>query len=484
MSDKYNVIFMGLKSDTPENRTKFVNILAGTHKKSPDNFSFLLEKQNVPVYSNLEKSVAEKTAVWLSNIGAVVKLDSAEIKKKPKMAYRKCKACGAFNRLEAVYCVSCKDDFRRQEKEKEEESRERRQTVDKEEVALTSNAHIRTRASNEARGIPESMNPAGIDFAIFDPSLAKEDKMEGTQPIELVPEAPLGMRPAQKPIPARTQPQPAKPVPAPAQPAPPAMPAVAKAVPVNQSSGDARIARPAQPAVPVQTAMPAVPAAPAQTPPVLQPAVKAPPTSAPPREGFMSESPSHPARQPHVKPVTNENPAPPSSSRGDGGFMAKPLPQTSKGSSSDKGTPKGIKNMIILMGLVLPILTMIALGENSATDIPAGFGGFKKVLETENMLFVVTIVFSLICAFLLWKRVKNAHLVTIGFFVFYVAFLIYDYQMLLNLPKPALISTKLWEMVMDEARSKFHLYLIVRLGISIPITAYLLKSEIIKKEFT
>jgi hypothetical protein len=188
LSQKYDVVFMGLKSDFPEARKAFAQKIANTHKMPPEKFSFLIQKSNVPIYTNLEYPVAEKTARWLTEIGAVVKLQIREEgqKPKPKIAYRKCPSCSSFNKLEAVRCSVCGIDFR----EQPAAASHGRITTTKPEIKSSDYISVNQLLKSSQKTPPPTShlsNPASIDFNIFSPEKAKEEIKDATQPIELVP---------------------------------------------------------------------------------------------------------------------------------------------------------------------------------------------------------------------------------------------------------------------------------------------------------
>jgi uncharacterized Zn finger protein (UPF0148 family) len=191
MSLTYDVIFQGLRSDSSENRDRFISTLAQAHKISNDKFAFLRDQQNVSLYSNLDSEAAKKTAVWLENLGALVTVKpSREPEEKRKLAYRKCPACGAFNRLDTVYCSMCKVDFRTIKEDHPSGVKITKSTESREVGSVSANQFIKTGNTVSPDDIPPDKNPAGVDFRIFsaEPVSAHDDeKIDKTQPIDLIP---------------------------------------------------------------------------------------------------------------------------------------------------------------------------------------------------------------------------------------------------------------------------------------------------------
>lgn len=191
MSLTFDVIFQGMRSDSSESRDHFISTLAQAHKISTDKFAFLREQQNVPLYSNLDQESAKKTAVWLENLGALVVIKpSQEPEEKKKLAYRKCPACGAFNRLDTVYCSMCKVDFRTIKENQPSGVKITKSTESREVGSVSANQFIRADNSVRPDDIPPEKNPAGIDFRIFSTApdtKLDEDKIDKSQPIDLIP---------------------------------------------------------------------------------------------------------------------------------------------------------------------------------------------------------------------------------------------------------------------------------------------------------
>jgi hypothetical protein len=191
MSDsdiKYDVVFFGLKSDSPQARDSFIQKLASTHNMPVDKFMFLRDKVNVVLYSNLTGSIAEKTASWLEMIGAVVRIEHHGQEKKQKLAFRKCPNCGGFNKIEAVRCAMCSYDFRQLSPSSSSQPASIQKKPSTGSIPIvSSNQLVRPfgRPDNYEAPKGAQINPAGIDLDVFSSEPKPEELKEPTMPIDL-----------------------------------------------------------------------------------------------------------------------------------------------------------------------------------------------------------------------------------------------------------------------------------------------------------
>lgn len=185
---KYDVVFFGLKSDSPQARETFIQRLASTHNMTVDKFQFLLDKVNVVLYSNLATSVAEKTASWLEMMGAVVRIEQHRQEKKQKLAFRKCPNCGGFNKIEVVRCSMCNYDFRLAQQSTPSQSGALHKKPSTGSIPIvSSNQLVRPFGRPESYVTPQNsqVNPAGIDLGVFSSEPEAEEIKEPTMPIDL-----------------------------------------------------------------------------------------------------------------------------------------------------------------------------------------------------------------------------------------------------------------------------------------------------------
>jgi hypothetical protein len=185
---KYDVVFFGLRSDTPTARDAFIQKLANTHGMPLEKFMFLKDRINVVLYSNLPVNVAEKTASWLEMIGAIIRIEPHRDEVKRKLAFRKCPNCGGFNKVESVRCTMCNFDFRQSPQPPQSPPVAIQKKPSTGSIpALSSNQFIRSYDKTTSQGNSESgeANPAGIDLGIFSSEPQMEEPKEPTMPIDL-----------------------------------------------------------------------------------------------------------------------------------------------------------------------------------------------------------------------------------------------------------------------------------------------------------
>lgn len=185
---KYDVVFYGLRSDTPSAREAFIQKLAETHRMPVEKFNFLRDNVNVVLYANLQAEVSEKTAGWLEMLGAIVRIEPHHEEAKKKLAFRKCPNCGGFNKVDSVRCSMCNFDFRQpmQPVQSNPVSLQKKPSTGSI-PAFSSNQFVNPFDKVGAGTVPagSKANPAGIDLGVFSSEQQMEEPKEPTMPIDL-----------------------------------------------------------------------------------------------------------------------------------------------------------------------------------------------------------------------------------------------------------------------------------------------------------